>query len=111
MTTLIYLFLACGAPGAAFDSDPTLDTGDTAAPAWEAVRPSEAVIYCMDVDGDGWGDGDYLEAICGPEPREGWARIGDCDDYQPQTYPGAPEIYDGIDNNCDGRIDEGVQPV
>jgi len=30
---------------------------------------------------------------------------GDCDDYQPLVYPGANEIEDGQDNNCDGLVD------
>tara|TARA_B110000967_G_scaffold158010_1_gene163256 strand:- start:698 stop:1753 length:1056 start_codon:yes stop_codon:yes gene_type:complete len=32
---------------------------------------------------------------------------GDCDDSNAQVYPGAIEIEDGLDNNCDGFIDEG----
>ncbi len=34
--------------------------------------------------------------------------LGDCDDSAWETYPGAPEICDGADNNCDSMSDEGL---
>jgi hypothetical protein len=32
----------------------------------------------------------------------------DCDDENPATFPGAAEVCDEVDNNCDGAVDEGV---
>ena len=46
---------------------------------------------CTDIDGDGF---------C--------AELGfDCDDTNPEVYPNAPEVCDGIDNNCNEIIDGG----
>ena len=30
----------------------------------------------------------------------------DCDDFDPTVFPSAPEICDGVDNNCNGDVDE-----
>ena len=39
---------------------------------------------------------------------DGWTSPQDCDDHDGMTYPGAPEVHDGRDNDCDGDVDEGV---
>jgi MYXO-CTERM domain-containing protein len=49
-----------------------------------------------DDDGDGFGDG----------PDDIASGLYDCDDNDPETYPGAAEFYDKIDNDCDNAIDE-----
>lgn len=39
---------------------------------------------------------------------DGYFSDEDCDDANSIINPGAPEVCDGADNNCDGEIDEGV---
>jgi len=96
-----------------------------------------ACTTCADQDGDGWyGACDVYVGINGPDcddfDVDNWLScascqdgdadtwfIGcdaytirngeDCDDGHSLTYPGAEEISDGLDNDCDGISDGGVQ--
>ncbi|MBK6776648.1 MAG: putative metal-binding motif-containing protein [Flavobacteriales bacterium] len=38
---------------------------------------------------------------------DGWPAGSDCSDTNAAIHPQAPELCDGVDNDCDGQIDEG----
>lgn len=62
--------------------------------------------YYLDIDGDGYGCSGNFYIGC--NPPEGYAdNEDDCNDFKAEINPGAPELCDEIDNNCDGAIDEG----
>jgi large repetitive protein len=64
-------------------------------------------IYYFDNDNDGFGSG-FAGDFC-ENPGAGYAlNNNDCNDNDPNIRPGATEICDGIDNNCNGFIDEGL---
>ena len=59
-----------------------------------AVRGNDCergLPQAYDADGDGW-------TTC----------AGDCDDDDATVWPGAPEEADGVDDDCDGTVDEGT---
>jgi len=59
--------------------------------------------YYLDLDGDGYGDPATVLAACAP-PVGYTDNADDCDDADPELRPGAVEICDGLDNNCDGHL-------
>jgi hypothetical protein len=62
--------------------------------------------WCRDADGDGYGNpGDSLDAS--DQPAGYVADCSDCDDGCSTCHPGASEVEDGKDNDCDGEVDEG----
>ena len=65
--------------------------GESCPPGYECVGGECAEI--LDVDEDGF---DVYQ--------------GDCDDNDNSVYPGAPEICDLLDNDCNGDIDENCTP-
>jgi hypothetical protein len=68
----------------------------------DATDPSP---WHPDADGDGFGTADLEVLACAP-PAGHLADASDCDDERPTVHPDALEVCDGLDNDCDGDVDE-----
>ena len=64
-----------------------------------------STVHYRDADLDGFGDATETVLRC-DENIDFVAVADDCDDAEPTSYPGAEEGCDGVDNTCDGFIDE-----
>lgn len=63
-------------------------------------------VWYLDADGDGWGVGiGNALASCDPLPGRS-SKFGDCADGENDRHPGAPELCNGADDDCDGSLDE-----
>ncbi len=113
---------ACSAPSGYVADDEDCDDGDA------AINPaasddcdgvdndcdgaydedaSDADTWYIDVDGDGYGSTTYTTTACA-QPSGYVADSTDCDDLDSDIHPGATEICDGVDQDCDGTVDEGA---
>ncbi|MDQ3178481.1 MAG: MopE-related protein, partial [Actinomycetota bacterium] len=65
-----------------------------------------AATYYRDGDRDGSGDASRPLVACIP-PADHVVTSGDCDDTRSDVRPGMAELCDGLDQNCDGSVDDG----
>jgi len=62
--------------------------------------------WFQDADGDGFGDPTVSYTECF-QPADTCNNPQDCDDTNPDVNPAQTEVCDGVDNNCNGNVDEG----
>jgi hypothetical protein len=117
----------CDQPAGYVSSDDDCDDADeTAFPGAEETcdgvdddcdgRTDEDVAnptqWYADGDGDGYGTGSPVDEGCDPPGPDFADQGGDCDDAAAGVNPGADEaLGNGIDDDCDGEIDEAPDPV
>jgi hypothetical protein len=65
-----------------------------------------AVVWWADEDGDGFGDPDSAVSVCDTAPTGHVQTDGDCDDTDAAVHPDALEDCNGVDDDCDGAVDE-----
>ncbi|MCC3156661.1 YDG domain-containing protein [Hymenobacter sp. 15J16-1T3B] len=67
--------------------------------------------FYRDADGDTYGNAALVLQACSA-PAGYVSNADDCNDAQASIRPGAPEVCgNGIDDDCDGQVDEGCTPV
>ena len=62
-------------------------------------------IFYLDLDGDGFGDPNAVRVAC-IQPLNTVTDSTDCDDSRAAAYPGARELCNELDDDCDGEADE-----
>jgi len=77
------------------DCDGTVDVG-----------ASDESTWYFDADGDTHGGFLLTQQAC-TAPTGYVSSSDDCAELDPNSYPGAPEVCDGVDNDCNGQIDDG----
>ncbi|HXK20413.1 MAG TPA: putative metal-binding motif-containing protein [Polyangiaceae bacterium] len=88
----------CGADGFCEPGLPACENADPAHCSTTCIEVASGKTECrlaaLDVDNDGAGS-----ALCKAQPGT------DCDDSNAAVHPGATEICDGLDNDCNGKAD------
>lgn len=82
------------------DEDPVFDPN---------IAKSLIVWLRPDLDKDGFGDDTHSFNFCIDRGPINWITVGgDCSDNDATVHPGATEVCDTVDNNCNDKTDEDV---
>ena len=98
----------------AANGDNATSGDDPVAAPFQWVYGCTGQSWYADLDNDGYGATNYPALLlCAGAPKPaGYAAVaGDCDQNDPAVNPGAAEVCNGRDDNCDGQIDENAPPT
>jgi len=90
------------------DNCPLVDNASQADPDHDGVGdacdncPTIANPDQADADGNGTGD------LCDDSDHDGYPLPVDCNDQNPAVHPGAPEVCNGVDDDCNTFIDDNL---
>ena len=88
------------------DCGEPVDPDDDGVPVYEDNCPWIPNPDQADFDQDSMGD------VCDPDDDNDMVKDEvDCEPFDPDVYPGAVESCDGLDNNCNDKVDEGYQDL
>ena len=95
--------LGCTDPNSStYNPSATIDDGSC------EFTNNEVFTWYEDADNDGYGNED-VSMLSENQPNGYVSNDLDCNDENENVRPNATEICDGLDNNCDGQIDEGLE--
>lgn len=102
---------ACGSPAGQCHSE-----YDNACNCVQVVGPSQEICDGLDNNCDGQVDEGCPSTDCVDRDGDGFfdsapgcqVAVFDCNDADSQVYPGATEYCNGVDDNCNGQVDEGL---
>lgn len=69
------------------------------------ITPHDLLDWYTDADGDTFGDPATLSSAC-EDPGGAVTDGTDCNDADSSVHPAATETCDGVDQDCDGSVDE-----